>query len=260
MSLLVRARILTELIPQAVACRLTAAHVWGLKALPWHVDERDWPVDLVVPEPVDVPGCATFVDSLDPDDVTVRRDVRVTTIERTALDCVRWLPRPDAVAVLDQFLRRGLDIDTLIREVGSSWRLRDTLMMADPGAGSPRESWLRVVLVEGWLPRPSTQIRVPLGEGRVAYLDMGWEEFKVGVEYDGVEHHSSPTARLHDDRRREEIRAKGWRVIAVRRDARPADIVEHVANALIERGWRPGPERTRRILGYIRARRRRRRR
>ncbi|QYC44689.1 hypothetical protein Nocox_35650 [Nonomuraea coxensis DSM 45129] len=45
-------------------------------------------------------------------------------------------------------------------------------------------------------------------------------------------------------------------MIAVRRDVIPgqiADLLDHVANALIERGWRPGPETTTRILHNIRA-------
>jgi len=39
---------------------------------------------------------------------------------------------------------------------------------------------LRLLLVRDGLPRPVTQIRV--GRRRV---DMGWPEWKVGVEYDG---------------------------------------------------------------------------
>lgn len=95
-----------------------------------------------------------------------------------------------------------------------------------------------------------------LGKDRFAYLDLGWEEFKVAVEYDGQEHHTSAADQQHDADRREELRRRGWRVIAVRRDAIPAqtaDLLHHVANALIERGWQPGPQVTHRILSRIRA-------
>ncbi|MEV4577938.1 DUF559 domain-containing protein [Nonomuraea jabiensis] len=181
-------------------------------------------------------------------------------MERTALDCARWLPRTEAVAILDQFARRGVDLEALRHRPLNSWRLRDTLALADRGAASPRESWLRVILVEGGLPRPTTQIRVELDDDRFAYLDLGWEEFKVAVEYDGQEHHTSPTDQQRDTDRREELRRRGWRVIAVRRDVIPgqiADLLHHVANALIECGWQPGPERTNHILRRIRAARRR---
>ncbi|WP_176993659.1 DUF559 domain-containing protein [Nonomuraea jiangxiensis] len=204
-------------------------------------------------------GCVTYLTSLPDEDITEHQGIRLTTIERTALDCARWLPRMEAVAILDQFARRGLDLDALWHRPTNTWRLRDNLSLADRGAASPRESWLRVILVEGGLPRPTTQIRVELDHGRHAYLDLGWEEFKVAVEYDGREHHTSAADQQRDADRREELRRRGWRVIAVRRDVIPtqiADLLHHVADVLIERGWQPGPERTTRILRYIRAARR----
>ncbi|KAB8193758.1 DUF559 domain-containing protein [Nonomuraea phyllanthi] len=259
LSLIDRAVRVTRAVPQAVACRQTAAHIWGLSALP-ATEEADWPVELIAPGHLALPGCVTYLAPLPPEDVTVHRAARLTTMERTALDCARWLPRMDAVAILDQFARRGVDLDALWHRPLNSWQLRDTLGLADRGAASPRESWLRVILVEGGLPRPVTQIRVELDDDRSAYLDLGWEEFKVAVEYDGREHHTSAVDQLRDADRREELRRRGWRVIAVRMDVIPgqiAGLLEHVANALIERGWQPGPERTDRILRRIRAARRR---
>ncbi|NUT39681.1 MAG: hypothetical protein HOV86_06785 [Thermoactinospora sp.] len=260
-SLAARARVFTDLIPQAVACRQTAAHLWGLTALPWSAPEAAWPVELAVAQPMELVGCLTHVEAVPAREVTLRDGVRVTTQERTALDCARWLPRPEAVAALDQFARRGIDLEALARQAGGHWRQRDTLLMADRGSASPRESWLRVVLVEAWLPPPATQIPVPLGDGRRAYLDLGWEEFKVAVEYDGHEHHSSERDRDHDSQRRDRLRALGWRVFPVDRSVFPArcgDVIEVVANALFERGWHPGSARTARVLSRIRAHRRRR--
>lgn len=55
----------------------------------------------------------------------------------------------------------------------------------DAGAQSPKESWLRMILVMAGIPRPQTQIPVPDECGVVfAHLDMGWEEVKVAAEYD----------------------------------------------------------------------------
>ncbi|MEU4229702.1 DUF559 domain-containing protein [Nonomuraea sp. NPDC026600] len=193
-------------------------------------------------------------------DITEHKGVRLTTQERTALDCVRWLPRMEAVAALDQFLRRGVDLEALWHQ-STSWHLRDTLSLADQGAGSPRESWLRVILVDGGLPRPTTQIRVPLADDRFAYLDLGWPDFRVAVEYDGQQHHTSSADQLHDERRRAELRSLGWRIIAVRRDVFPgqtADLLHQVADTLIQQGWQPGARQTVRILARIRAARRRR--
>ncbi|MEV4162351.1 hypothetical protein [Nonomuraea dietziae] len=258
-SLLDRARLFTAAIPGAIACLRTAAHVWGLNAL--SESEDGWPVELAVPHPVEVPGCAVHVTALPSADMTRHRSVRVTTPERTAFDCARRLPRPEGVAIVDQFLRRGVHHDRLLSRATGSRGLRETLAMADRGAASPRESWLRVILVEGGLPRPATQIRVDLPGGRLAYLDLGWPAFLLAVEYDGHQHHTSAADRRRDLGRRAALRAAGWRVIPVRRDVIPgrgADVVEQVANALIECGWQPTSGQVTRILGRLRAARRRR--
>lgn len=248
---------MTRVAPQVAVCRQTAAHIWGVNAL--SAPEADWPVEVTAAGHLPIPGCVTYVVPLPDEDVTEHMGVRLTTMERTALDCARWLPRMDAVAVLDQFARRGVDLEALWYRPLNTWSLRETLSLADRGAASPRESWLRVILVDGGLPRPTTQIRVKLSDDRFAYLDLGWEEFKVGVEYDGQEHHTSPADQRHDADRREQLRRQGWRVIAVRRDVvsgQVADLLHNVANTLIERGWRPGTQRTTRILSRIRAARR----
>ncbi|MEU7896178.1 hypothetical protein AB0B45_25400 [Nonomuraea sp. NPDC049152] len=193
--------------------------------------------------------------------MTEHRSVRVTTPERTAFDCAQHLARRDGVAIVDQFLRRGVDHDALMRRATGFRQVWETLAMADKGAASPRETWLRVILVEGGLPRPATQIRVDLPGDRLAYLDLGWPAFSLGVEYDGQGHHTSPADRHRDVTRRAALRAAGWRVIPVRRDvipARSADLVEQVANALIECGWKPAPAQVTRILARLRAARRRR--
>ncbi|MGW4475744.1 hypothetical protein [Nonomuraea sp. NPDC004354] len=258
-SLLDRARLFTGLVPGSTACHRTAAHVWGLHALDDSEDE--WPVELAVPRATHLPGCTVHQVSLPPADVTEHRSVRVTTPERTAVDCARHLPRRDGVAIVDQFLRRGVDHDALMRRATGFGRLWETLAMADRGAASPRETWLRVILVEGGLPRPATQIRVDLPGDRLAYLDLGWPAHFLGVEYDGHEHHSSPADRRRDANRRAALREAGWRVIPVRRDvvpARSADLVEQVANALIECGWQPAPAEVTRILARLRTARRRR--
>lgn len=108
--LLVRARRVTRALPQAVVCRAAAARVWGVEVL--H-SPRGQPLELITPEGLEVPGCVTYAGVLSDGDVTLHHGIRVTTPARTAFDCAHWLPRADAVVVLDQFLRRGVDLDPL---------------------------------------------------------------------------------------------------------------------------------------------------
>ncbi|MFG1944982.1 hypothetical protein [Nonomuraea sp. NPDC048826] len=254
--LLVRARRVTRALPQAVVCRAAAARVWGVEVL--HHPGAGQPLELITPEGLEIPGCVTHAGVLPTADVTLHDGIRVTTPARTAFDCAHWLPRAEAVVVLDQFLRRGVDLGPLWHRTLSG-RARDVLTLADRRAASPRESWVRVMLADCGLPRPATQLRVALPGGRHACLDLGWEAYKVAVEYDGREHHATPADRRHDSLRRAELRDLGWRIVVAGPDVIPgraADLLEVVANALIERGWQPGPEGMVRILARIRATRR----
>jgi very-short-patch-repair endonuclease len=95
--------------------------------------------------------------------------------------------------------------------------------MADGGAESPYETKTRLTLVGGGLPRPQTQIEVLNEWGAVvARIDMGWEEWKVGVEFDGAHHWTDPVQRTRDIDRLAELEAMGWRIVRV-----SADMVRH---------------------------------
>lgn len=112
--------------------------------------------------------------------------------------------------------------------------LEAALELVDAGAQSPRETYLRLLLVESGLPRPRTQISVSTGEGTY-YLDMGWREYMVAVEYDG-EHHWRDSLQYHNDiRRLETLQRMGWIVIRVVAGDRPAAILRRVRSALDSR-------------------------
>ncbi len=71
-------------------------------------------------------------------------------------------------------------------------QLRIALDLMDGGAQSPKETWLGLLLVAAGFPRPTTQIPVSDDRGRpFAFLDMGWEDVKIAVEYDGDQHRTS---------------------------------------------------------------------
>jgi len=67
--------------------------------------------------------------------------------------------------------------------------LRTAVDLMDGGAQSPKETELRLLLIDAGYPRPRTQIPVVDEAGYVfAYLDMGWEDVMIAVEYDGEQH------------------------------------------------------------------------
>jgi hypothetical protein len=115
-------------------------------------------------------------------------------------------------------------------------RLRVALPCVDGGAASPKETWLRLLLIDAGLPPPTTQIPVLDGYRTVAFLDMGREEFKVAAEYDGDQHRSDRRQYVKDIRRHELVDDLGWHVVRVVSEDRSSDVIDRIYNALWRRG------------------------
>lgn len=64
------------------------------------------------------------------------------------------------------------------------------------------------------------------------YLDMGWEDLMVGVEYDGEQHRLDRWQYRKDIRRREALDRLGWIIIRVIAADRPSDIIGRVRDAV----------------------------
>ena len=114
---------------------------------------------------------------------------------------------------------------------------RATLGRVDGGAQSPKETWLRLLLLSAGFPRPQTQIGVRNEWGwPEAYLDMGWEDIKVAVEYDGDQHRSSRAQYVKDIRRFEMLERMGWLVVRVVADEDHRDDIIRRVGLRHERG------------------------
>jgi very-short-patch-repair endonuclease len=159
---------------------------------------------------------------LTPQDITTVFGIPVTTPLRTALDLGCRLPRRDALAALDAFMRvYELSREELLREVPRYFRrrgvrqLRGLVALADPRSESPGESWTRLAINDENLPVPQLQWEIRR-DGRVLFrLDLAYPGLKICVEYDGEEYHDSIEARLADERRRTWLGQHGWIVIVV---------------------------------------------
>jgi hypothetical protein len=94
-------------------------------------------------------------------------------------------------------------------------KARAVLDLVDPGAESPRETWLRLLVIRNGFPRPQTQIPVYDEYGAlVAVLDMGWEDIKLALDYEG-DHHRNPLRFNKDIRRHDDVTELGWMDIRV---------------------------------------------
>jgi Protein of unknown function (DUF559) len=244
----------TELTPQL---RAQAGWLWsrrrgviaGLSASALH--GAKWvdmpaPLEIIHGNRNPLPGIRVHGDAIGEDEVVVIEGVPVTTPPRTALDLGCWYPRSEAVAAIDA-LARATDlkmsaIDPLVQRYPGRRGIRQaraTLDLVDAGAQSPRETWLRLLLIQAGLPRPQTQIPVRDEFGDIiAYLDMGWEDMKIAVEYDGDQHRSDRRQYIWDIRRSEHLERLGWIVIRVVAGDRPAEIESRVRSALARRASR----------------------
>lgn len=157
--------------------------------------------------------------ALVPRDLTrLRCGLCATTADRTAVDLARTLPPIDALAVLDAALAAGAcTVESLtaevVRHVGLRGvrRARMLIALAEHGPESPQESRMRWRCHEARLPRPTVQLPVLFSDGRARrWLDLGWEDVKVGLEYDGETGHATATQRRADRRRHNILQDDDW--------------------------------------------------
>lgn len=174
--------------------------------------------------------------------------VPVTSAARTAFDLGRRPGLVAAVIAMDSLARAtGLIADhvepllTAHQGARGTKQLRRALPLVDAGAESPQETRTRLVLIRGGLPRPQTQIVVRNMWGAVvARIDMGWEQWLVGVEYDGPQHWTDPRVRANDIERTAELERRGWRLVRVGADLlrnRPDVVVDRARRALLAAGY-----------------------
>ncbi len=235
----------------AVACDLTAAHLWSM-VLP-----SGFGLD------VDAQACALATErggsrhraagirgrrlELPASHLTMLNGILLTNPARTWLDCAALITWRDLVAMGDAILRHHLTEERDLQQIVSWGRgrrgvrpARQALGILDPQSESPGESWLRAYLISTGLPQPVCIFRVRIGENDFR-LDMAWPASKVAVEYDGEEFHDD-AQHDRDSWRRSLLRQAGWVVIVVRKENLRGtdDIPSQVTRALVDaRSSRP---------------------
>lgn len=230
-----------------LAVRTEAAALWvpggfvtGRAAAALHgaafIDD-DAPVEVIGRSRRPRPGVIVRAERIAPDETTTVAGLAVSTPVRTALDLARHLPRTRAIAHLDALAAAtGLDPQEVL-ELATRYpgirgvRLaRQRVPLLDPGAQSPRETWLRLLVIDAGFPRPETQIEVRQGSF-TAFIDMGWRELKIGLEYDGDLHLSDRKRYVKDIGRHEVLSQLDWLMIRVVKEHSDAFILHRVSEA-----------------------------
>lgn len=196
-------------------------------------------------------GIAVHIETLLPGEVVTVDGMPVTSPARTAFDVGRWTSsRLHAVQRLDALANatdvKINDIEAVIAEHRGTrglLRLRAALPLVDAGAESPQETRTRLALIGAGLPAPQTQLRVCDEYGDfVARIDMGYDDLRVGIEYDGPQHWTDPAQRDRDIDRHSALLDLGWTIIRVSSQLlryRQGTFIARVVAAMHAAGWRP---------------------
>lgn len=219
-GVLARSCALAAIQPQVVFAGATAAALLGCS-----VRSPEAPIESVAhPDSAGVrrKGHRRRRRLLPPSHITHVDGLNVTTASRTFVDLAADLPLSVVVAFGDYALRHDLataeSIATCLADcVGNrgTRRARQAASLLDARAESPRESILRITLIEAGLPAPVPQYVVTRANGTfVARLDLAYVEERIAIEYDGG-HHLTPVQQAKDADRRHELTIEGWLIVTV---------------------------------------------
>ncbi|MCW2561413.1 MAG: hypothetical protein JWP55_5377 [Mycobacterium sp.] len=228
--------------PDCVLTGLSAAAALGTKWI-----DGDLPAELIRGDRHSPRGVLVRSYCLAPNEVCFARGMSVTTPARTGFDLGRTLGQDRAVPIVDALMAatRVKPADLIAIADGQPGlrgvrRLRATAELCDGGAESPQESRVRLILVKAGLPTPETQIAFRDEYGHVFIrVDMGWRQWKVAVEYDGVQHWSDRKQRSWDIDRIAMLDDMGWAVVRVSAEllTRPEVVIERVRVKLRAAGY-----------------------
>jgi hypothetical protein len=201
------------------------------------------PAELIYDNRHRPPNIRTFADRLSDDETTEINRMLVTTPARTALDLACRNPINRAVAAIDALANatelKFADVELLAQRYRGRRgirRARSVLDLVDAGAESPRETWLRLLLLRAGFPRPRTQIPVYDEFNQpIARLDMGWEDAMIAAEYDGDHHRTDRRQFNRDIARTEALTAMGWILVRITSEDTPAVIIRRVESAFARR-------------------------
>ncbi|ORV26978.1 hypothetical protein AWB98_13045 [Mycolicibacterium conceptionense] len=222
----------------AVIAGAAASALHGAK---WVAD--DVPIELISAKTKPPERVITRQDRIIDGEVARIDGLPVTSVERTAFDLGRRGLIGASVARLDALARAtGVKADDVLalaanhRHSRGLRQLERALALFDPGGQSPKETWLRLMLIDAGFPRPQTQIPVLGPDGYPRYfLDMGWEELMLAVEYEGAQHADQLG---YDITRTDYLECVGWTHVRVAAGHRRPTIIARVEREW-DRLWRP---------------------
>ena len=170
------------------------------------------------------PDVRAHYSSLAPQYISTQKGLRLTSLERTVVDCARILPYRQSLIIADHALQLGGDQplmqDIALQLTGHKGiaNARTVAARASALAESPGETLTRHFLHRMALPMPQEQVSVRTRHGDHR-LDFAWRELLLALEFDGkIKYFAyAPTQEvLYEERRREKaLMEDGWQFIRI---------------------------------------------
>lgn len=240
---------LVGLPPGSGICDLSALRLWELP-MPWS-RRADTRIHVCIPvpyAPTHRQGVVVHRRILRPADVVRRYDLPVTSLARTFVDVAASVELDELVAIGDKTLRTGrCGLPRLAAQLQAAKgqrglvRAKAALPMLDARAMSSPESILRVRVILANLPPPEPQCEVLFADGSKVHLDLGYREYRVGLEHEG-RHHTEPRQFAIDTSRYTDLSADDWLILrssSTDLAAGSRRLLTKLRAALVHRGWRP---------------------
>lgn len=182
-------------------------------------------------------------------DVTLLDGIRTTSPTRTLIDLASVVSTDIVEEALDDALRRGLTSAPRLRwrlsELGRQGRsgisrIRWVIEQRLDKPGVPQsvlETRLLRLLKRAGLPLPECQYEVRERGRLLAILDFAYPDIRLAIEADGYRWHSGRVRWESDLARRNELTARGWRVLHVTwsdMERRPSSVIAAGAAAIAQ--------------------------
>lgn len=247
-DLLTRCRAWALALPDDTAfSHATAGELLGAPVAPSPIPHVALTPRLVLPQWT---GLVIHGRRLEPQDVVGHSGLRVTSGAQTFLDLAATTWPADLVAIGDSLLRSGhLTAESLSERLARADRVRGVVRaracapLLSGLAMSRPESLIRYWVTTSDLPTPQAQIPIYDRRGSVrAHADLGFEEWKVALEYEGRQHADDGQFGRDIDRY-SLMAADGWVTLRFAKQHLSSSVVlDRTRRTLVSRGWRPPPQ------------------
>lgn len=215
--------------PDAHFTGVTAALLWGMP-LPQHL--HDLRIHVAVPLGTPAPrgrGVLGRRTTVAPERVLELDGLRVLGRSETWCELAAMLTVQELVIIADTFVGPQCpDPGAVLAALGAAAeapgrryreRLREAMNRTRVGVRSPRETMLRLLLVDAGLPEPEVNVRLHARDGSfLAEGDLVYVVARLVLEYEGDHHRTDKKVFRTDIRRRERYEDEGWSVLRVTAD------------------------------------------